>query len=117
MTDSVKSALVVVGDQGPLAVDAGGPVAPDAGGEGEKSLGDAGEHALVGSSAVVFQVELALQGLVDRLDPLPHTAEVAVGVGLVAAVQADQPQSDGILMASVICLNARPAKPLSASRI
>jgi len=113
MTDSVKSALVVVGDQGPLAVDAGGPVAPDAGGEGEKSLGDAGEHALVGSSAVVFQVELALQGLVDRLDPLPHTAEVAVGVGLVAR----SGRISRSPMASVICLNARPAKPLSASRI
>ena len=39
---------------------------------------------------MAFQVELALEGLVDRFDPLPYAAEVAVGVGLVAAVRAQQ---------------------------
>jgi len=93
---TVKSVSVVEGDQRTLAGRSGGPVVPDAGGQREQAGGDAGEHALVGAGAVAFQVELALEGLVDRLDPLPHPAEVAVGVGLVAAVWAQQPQSHGV---------------------
>jgi hypothetical protein len=49
-------------------------------------LSDAGEHPVGGASAVLFQVKLSLEGLVDRLDPLADTAEVAVAVGLVLAV-------------------------------
>jgi hypothetical protein len=47
---------------------------------------------------VVFEVELAFEGLVDRLDPLADSAEVAVAVGLVFAVRTEQ----GRPMASVI---------------
>lgn len=35
-----------------------------------KALGDAGEHPGWGSGAVVFEVELSFEGLVDRFDPL-----------------------------------------------
>jgi hypothetical protein len=40
-----------------------------------------------------FEAELVFEGLVDRLDPLPYPAEVAVAVGLVLAVRAQQAQS------------------------
>ena len=86
---------------------------PDSGGEGQEALGDAGEYSGRGPAAVVFEVELAFEGLVDRLNPLADSAEVAVAVGLVFAVPAEQ----GRPMASVIWLNSAPAKPLSASRI
>ncbi len=54
------------------------PVVPDAGGQGEQALGDAGEHPVWGTGAVGFQAELALEGVVDGLDPLSDSAEVAV---------------------------------------
>jgi hypothetical protein len=37
---------------------------------------------------VVFEVELSLEGLVDRLDPLAHATEIAVAVGLILTVRA-----------------------------
>ena len=43
-----------------------------------------------GASAVLFQVKLSFEGLVDRLDPLADPAEVAVAVGLVLAVGAQE---------------------------
>jgi hypothetical protein len=45
---------------------------------------------------MVFEVELAFEGLVDRFDPLADAAEVAVAVGLVLAVRAEQAQAHGI---------------------
>src|ERR1700704_5235516 len=39
-----------------------------------------------------FEAELAFEGLVDRLDPLPYPAKGAVAVGLVLAVRAQQAQ-------------------------
>jgi hypothetical protein len=39
-------------------------------------------------AAGAFEVELPLEGLVDRLDPLTHAAGVAGAVGLVLAVRA-----------------------------
>ena len=46
-------------------------VVPDHSREGEDALGDACADAGDGSPAVAFQVELGLEGLVDRLDRLP----------------------------------------------
>jgi len=43
---------------------------PDRGGEGEDALGDAGAYPGDGLPAVAFEVELALEGLVDRFDDL-----------------------------------------------
>ena len=45
----------------------GGFVVPDHGGEGEDPLQDSCPHAGWGAAAVAFEVELALQGLVDGL--------------------------------------------------
>ena len=42
---------------------------------------------------MIFQAELALEGLVGRIDPLAHATEVAVAVGLVPAVRAEQGQT------------------------
>ncbi len=65
---------VVVCDERARDRRAGGPVVPDAHGHGEQPLGDAGEDSLAGAAAVAFEVELALEGVVDRLDgkePVP----------------------------------------------
>lgn len=59
-----------------------------------------------------FETELAFKGLVDRLDLLPDPAEVAVAVGFVLAVRAEQAQSH----VSVIAVNSAPEKPLPANR-
>src|SRR5262249_41044367 len=85
---------VVVADQAALGRCAGGPVVPDSGGHGEQPLGDAGGDAVGGAAAVAFEVELALEGVVDRLDPLADPADVPVPGCLVAAVGADQRQPE-----------------------
>ena len=73
MNDSKGS--VVVRDRGAADLGADAVVVPDYGGEREDALGypcaDAGE----GASAVCFQVELALEGVVDRLDDLTQGFE------------------------------------------
>src|SRR6266550_1539080 len=73
---------------------AGGPVVPDAHGHGQQPLGDTGEYALGCAAAVAFEVELALEGVVDRLDPLPDPADRPVPGRLVLAVGADQVQPE-----------------------
>src|SRR5487761_1750650 len=83
---------VVIGDQGSLVAGTGGPVVPDAGGHGQQPLRDPGVQALGGPAAVAFQVELPLEGVVDRCDPLPDPADGPVPGRLVAAVRPDQPQ-------------------------
>src|SRR6185437_10183949 len=85
---------VVISDQRPLGGRACGPVVPDGGGHGEQSLGDAGVDAAGGAAAVAFQVELAFEGVVDRLDPLADPADGPVAGCLVAAVGADQVQPE-----------------------
>jgi hypothetical protein len=45
-------------------------VVPDRGGNGQDALGEAGADAGDALPAVAFEVELALEGLVDRLDDL-----------------------------------------------
>src|SRR5689334_4230520 len=81
---------VVVGDQGSLDGFGGGPVVPDGGGHGQQPLGDAGVDTGGGAAAVAFEVELAFEGVVDRLDPLADPADGPVTGCLVAAVGPDQ---------------------------
>ena len=95
MTDSVCTGLVVVvGEVAAGCVDLVGvpeqPVVPDAGGEGEQALADACPDAFGDVAAVVFEGELAFERVVDRLDPLAHTAELAEPFGFVFAVGADE---------------------------
>ena len=75
---------VVVGHQRPHDGRAGGVVVPDGGGQGEDPLQDPDGDAVVGPAAVLFEVELALEGVVDRLDGLAQWLEVpaAGGFGL-----------------------------------
>ena len=48
---------------------------PDRGGQGEDALQDADYHSAGGVAAVLFEVELAFEGLVDRLDDLAQWPE------------------------------------------
>src|SRR4051812_47216397 len=50
-------------------------VVPYRRGQGEDALHDAGDDAVGCASAVAFEVELALEGFVDRLDDLPQRLE------------------------------------------
>jgi hypothetical protein len=43
---------------------------PNRGGQGEDALQDADDHAAGGMAAVAFEVELAFECVVDRLDDL-----------------------------------------------
>src|SRR5258707_2200290 len=74
MIDS-KALSVVVGGQGSHDRLAGVPVVPDRGGQGEDALqdphGDAGDSA----AAVLFKIELAFEGVVDRFDSLSYGAQ------------------------------------------
>lgn len=67
---------------------------PDSGGEGQEACGDAGIDAGGGSTAVVFQSELAFQRVEHGLDPLPDAAEFAEPRVLVLAVRADQVRAE-----------------------
>src|SRR3990170_3349302 len=87
MVDSVS---VVVADERACGVVADAMVVPDAGGEGEEPLSDAGSETGEGAGAVSFERELVLAAPDDRFDPLADAAEVAVPLGLVAAVGAQQ---------------------------
>src|SRR3982751_2553590 len=75
MIDSKGS--VVVGDQGWDDGLAGVPVVPDRGGQGQDALQDSDGDAGDGPAAVLFEVELAFEGLVDRFDALSYGAEQA----------------------------------------
>jgi|ERR1039458_3224883 hypothetical protein len=54
----------------------GSVVVPDGGGEGEDALQDPDGYSADGVTAVLFQVELAFEGVVDRLDDLAEGLEV-----------------------------------------
>jgi hypothetical protein len=84
---------VVVGGQRPHDRLAGEVVVPDGGGEREDALQDANGHAAGGAAAVSFKVELALEGLVDRLDDLPQRLEQLRSgpLGLALAGRPQQP--------------------------
>src|SRR5215470_14348595 len=87
MSDSVS---VVIGGEAASGL-AQLPVVPDADRAGEHALADAGPDALEGAAAVVFERELAFDGVDDRLDPLAEAAERAEARLLVFAVGAQQP--------------------------
>jgi hypothetical protein len=53
----------------------GAVVVPDGGGQREDALHDADGQAAGGAAAVPFEVELALESLVDRLDDPPQWLE------------------------------------------
>src|SRR2546430_4690832 len=76
---------VVVGSQRSLDGFGGGPVVPDRCCHGEQPLGDAGVDAFGGAATVAFEVELALEGVVDGLDPLADPARRPVAGGVVPA--------------------------------
>src|SRR5215213_2485403 len=96
MTDSVCTVLsVVVG--GEVASGGGNvaefpelPVVPDADCEREDALADARPDPVGSVGAVLFQGELALEGVVDGLDPLTDPAERAEALGLSLAVGTDE---------------------------
>ena len=50
-------------------------VVPDGGGQGKDALQDPDEDPAGGSASVVFEVELAFEGVVDRLDDLTQRFE------------------------------------------
>ena len=79
---------------------------PDRGGQREDALQDADEHASRGVPAVSFQVELTLEGLVDRLDGLAQGLDQARAgsVGLALTGRAQQPDPGLVQAAS----NSRP---------
>src|SRR6266545_3384377 len=94
MTDSVWVSVVVGDEVTSGRVDDAGlpelPVVPDASGEGEYALADANPDACGDVTAVIFERELSLERVVDRLDPLAHAAERSEALALVLAVGADE---------------------------
>jgi hypothetical protein len=78
---------------------AGGVVVPDRGCEGKKPLHDVNGDALRRVPAVPFQVKLALEDVVDRLDDLAQELEelrsAAVGLAFAGRAQELQPGSGG----------------------
>ncbi len=52
-------------------------VVPDGGGEGEQALGDSRGDAGEGAPAVQLEVELAFEGVVNRLDELANRRQQA----------------------------------------
>src|SRR6266542_3350010 len=95
LDDLFQGVSVVVGDQGSCDWLAGVVVVPDRGGQGQDALQHARDHACRGVPTVAFQVELAFEGVVDRLDDLPQRAEqVRAGpVGFALASRAQQPHA------------------------
>src|SRR5258706_3609057 len=75
MIDS-KGSVVVCG-QGSHDGLAGVPVVPDGGGQGEDALQDSNGDAGDGASAVLFEIELAFEGVVDRFDALSYCPQQA----------------------------------------
>jgi hypothetical protein len=61
---------------------------PDGGSEGEDALQDADGDAVDGAAAVLLEVELALEGVVDGLDDLAQRPAAATARQADAAAQA-----------------------------
>src|SRR4029453_1302412 len=74
-SDWVDGESVVIGDHRALVLDLELPVEPDRGGQGEQALADADEDPAEDAATVLFQAELLLEGVDDRLDPLAHPAQ------------------------------------------
>jgi hypothetical protein len=76
-----------VNDQGSRDGLAGGAVVPDRGGQGEQALRDADGHPGHAAAAVQLQVQLALEGVVDRFDELADRCQqLLAGTGCAVAV-------------------------------
>src|SRR5215218_5848385 len=95
MTDSIWIGSVVVGGEVAsgcveLADFPKLPVVPDAGREREDALADARPDTVGCVPAVLFERELALERVVDRLDPLADPAERPEALALALAVGADE---------------------------
>src|SRR6266704_4780915 len=93
LDDLFQGVSVVVGDQRPRGRLSGLVVVPDRGGQGEDALQHTRDDPCRGVPTVAFQVELAFEGVVDRLDDLPQRAEqVRAGpVGFALASRTQQP--------------------------
>src|SRR4029453_4724132 len=90
-TSDSKGSVVVVGDQGPDGRLAGGGVGPDCCGQGEQPSQDPNADAVDGATTMAFQVQLALEGVVDRLDELTKGLEQPrTGPGRLAGVGRSQ---------------------------
>ena len=66
---------MIVSDERPLDVLTGLVVVPDRGGQREDAGQNPGDDAAGSATAVSFQVQLSLEGPVDRLDHLPQRLE------------------------------------------
>ena len=74
MTNS-KGSPVVIGDEGANGTGSAVVVVPDSGCHGKQALEHSGHNATWGVPAVGFEIELALEGVVDRLDDLAQGLE------------------------------------------
>src|SRR3954469_4759403 len=83
---------MVVGDQGTLLICTDCPVVPDRGVEREEPLDDPGEQAVDLVRTGMLDPELALQGLVHRLNPLAKPLGKDAGLRFVRAGRPDQRQ-------------------------
>src|SRR5215213_11203645 len=92
-SDWVDGGSVVIGEQGSLVADLEFPVEPDPGGQGEQSLADADEHPAQAATTVLFQAELVLEGVDDRLDPLAHPTQRPEPARLILAIRTDEASS------------------------
>ena len=90
---------------------------PHGDGQGEDALQDPDRDPATGTAAVALQVELAFEGLVDRLDELPQRAEqVRTGpLGLALAGRPQQPHAqpgqDRLELAAVVVLVGQQRLP------
>src|SRR5690625_7341520 len=82
--------LVVVGDQGAFVGCSGFPVVPDSGGHGQQFGSNFGQESLESACAVVFQSELAFEGVKNGFNPLTDTTKVAKPWGFVFAIRPQQ---------------------------
>jgi hypothetical protein len=72
-------------------------VVPDHGGQCEYSLHHAGDDTAGCAPSVLFEVELPLEGLVDRLDDLPQRLEQGFAGALPFALAGWPQQLDALL--------------------
>src|SRR5437899_1341024 len=92
MSDSERLLVdsVVVGNQGTLLGSVDPPVPPDARSECQQPLGHPCHDSTWSAGAMLFEGELAFEGVDDALDPLADRAERALARRLILAVGAEQ---------------------------
>ena len=104
---------MVVSDQGSHDRLASGVVVPDGGGQGQEALQDADGHPAWGVAAVAFEIELALEGIVDRLDDLAQRLEEpgAGRLGLALAAGRSRRSPAAARTASAVNMASRASRP------